>query len=146
MPHGMGEKKNHYLSKEHISSLSLSLLNLPLKARERKKKKRKFRSVWTRRSSHGSVPSFLLFPVSQSSSFREIDVIKQVFCESMLKNSEKFYSHMFVDSIVRADDKVLEITLHKMIVHCTNLPFEFRQKSADWLLDKGFRLDIGGAE
>lgn len=59
---------------------------------------------------------------------------------------EKFYSPMFVDSIVRADDKVLEITLHKMIVNCTSLPFDFRQKSADWLFDKGFRLDVWGAD
>ena len=59
---------------------------------------------------------------------------------------EKYYSPMFVDSIVRADDKILEITLHKMIIHCVNLPFDFRQKSADWLFDKGFKLDLGGAD
>lgn len=57
---------------------------------------------------------------------------------------EKFYSPMFTDAITRADEKVLEITLHKMIVHCINLPFDFRQKSADWLIDRGFNLDIGG--
>lgn len=58
---------------------------------------------------------------------------------------KKYYSPMFVDSIVRADDEVLEITLHKMIIHCVKLPIEFRQKSADWLFDRGYRLDIGGA-
>ena len=59
---------------------------------------------------------------------------------------EKYYSPMFVDAIVRADDKVLEITMHKMIVHCTNLPFDFRQESADWLLDRGFHLELGESE
>ena len=49
-------------------------------------------------------------------------------------------------SMLNASDKVLEITLHKMIVNCTNLPFDFRQESADWLLDRGFRLDLGESE
>lgn len=56
----------------------------------------------------------------------------------------KWYDLMFVDAIARASDEVLEMTLHKMIVHCTNLPFDFRQKSADWLLDRGLRLDLWG--
>ena len=46
-------------------------------------------------------------------------------------------------ALISATDEVLEITLHKMIVNCTNLPFDFRQESADWLLDRGYRLDIG---
>lgn len=58
---------------------------------------------------------------------------------------EEYYNPMFVDAIARAKDEVLEITLHKMIIHCTNLPFDFRQKSADWLLDRGYDLEIGGA-
>lgn len=58
---------------------------------------------------------------------------------------EEYYNPMFVDVIARAKDEVLEITLHKMIIHCTNLPFDFRQKSADWLLDRGYDLEIGGA-
>lgn len=41
---------------------------------------------------------------------------------------EEWYDLMFVDAIARASDEVLEMTLHKMIVHCTNLPFDFRQK------------------
>ena len=52
---------------------------------------------------------------------------------------------MIVDSLARAKDEVLEITLHKMITHCVNLPFDYRQKSADWLLDRGYNLDLGGA-
>ena len=43
-------------------------------------------------------------------------------------------------SMLEASDDVLEITLHKMIVHCANLPFEFRQESADWLLDRGYSV------
>lgn len=58
------------------------------------------------------------------------------------KNAE-YYSPMFVDAINRAEDKVLEITLHKMIVHCTNLPDNLRIKSGEWLINRGFSLDIG---
>ena len=61
---------------------------------------------------------------------------------------EHFFNLMFVDAIARATDELLEITLHKMIINCTNLPFEFRQKSADWLLDRGYSIEIikGGAD
>lgn len=65
---------------------------------------------------------------------------------NFIKIHEEYYSPMFVDAFARAKDEVLEVTLHKMIVSCTNLPFDFRQKSADWLLDRGFRLDIGGTD
>ena len=58
---------------------------------------------------------------------------------------EKYYNPMMVDALARAKDEVLEITLHKMIIHCVNLPFDYRQKSADWLLDRGYRLNLGGA-
>ena len=62
--------------------------------------------------------------------------------------NEHFFNLMFVDAIARATDELLEITLHKMIINCTNLPFEFRQKSADWLLDRGYSIEIikGGAD
>jgi hypothetical protein len=58
---------------------------------------------------------------------------------------EEYYNPMMVDALARAKDEVLEITLHKMIIHCVNLPFDYRQKSADWLLDRGYSLDLGGA-
>lgn len=58
---------------------------------------------------------------------------------------EGYYNPMMVDALARAEDEVLEITLHKMIIHCVNLPFDYRQKSADWLLDRGYSLDLGGA-
>lgn len=58
---------------------------------------------------------------------------------------EGYYNPMMVDALARAEDEVLEITLHKMIIHCVNLPFDYRQKSAYWLLDRGYSLDLGGA-
>ena len=59
-----------------------------------------------------------------------------------VKKHKQYYDKCFVDSFVKAKDEVLEITLHKMIVNCTSLPFDFRQKSADWLLDRGYSLEI----
>ena len=59
-----------------------------------------------------------------------------------VKKHEEYFSPMFVDALTRATDEVLEITLHKMIVNCTNLPFDFRQKSADWLLDRHYSLEL----
>lgn len=57
---------------------------------------------------------------------------------------ENCFSLMFVDAIAKASDEVLEITLHKMIVNAINLPLVYRVKSAGWLCERGFRLDIGG--
>ena len=34
--------------------------------------------------------------------------------------------------------------VHKAICHITNIPFEVRQKSADWLFDHGSTPEIGG--
>ena len=65
--------------------------------------------------------------------------------KKFVKKYEKYYSPMIANSMTKAKDEVLEITLHKMIIHCVNLPFDYRQKSADWLLDKGYSLDLGGA-
>lgn len=59
-----------------------------------------------------------------------------------VKEHEEMYTPLFADAIVRASDELIEMTLHKMIVHCEDLPFDFRQKSADWLLDKGLSLNI----
>ena len=61
-----------------------------------------------------------------------------------IKKHERFYPPGYARAVERAADEVLEITMHKMIVHCINLPFDYRQKSADWLLDRGFSLEIGG--
>ena len=39
---------------------------------------------------------------------------------------EECYNPMMVDALARSKDEVLEITLHKMIIHCVNLPFDYR--------------------
>ena len=65
--------------------------------------------------------------------------------KKFVKKYEQYYSPMIANSMARAKDEVLEITLHKMIIHCVNLPFDYRQKSADWLLNRGYSLDLGGA-
>ena len=65
--------------------------------------------------------------------------------KKFVKKYEQYYSPMIANSMARAKDEVFEITLHKMIIHCVNLPFDYRQKSADWLLDRGYSLDLGGA-
>ena len=57
---------------------------------------------------------------------------------------KQYYSPMIANSMAKAKDEVLEITLHKMIIHSVNLPFDYRQKSADWLSDRGYSLDLGG--
>ena len=59
-----------------------------------------------------------------------------------VNKNKGLYTKQFVKAFNKASDEVVKITLHKMIVSCTNLPFDFRQKSADWLLDRGFSLDI----
>lgn len=56
--------------------------------------------------------------------------------------NRKHYSPMFIVMLEKASYATLEATLHKMIVNCTNLPEEYRQKSADWLVEKGFGKDI----
>lgn len=58
---------------------------------------------------------------------------------------EELYDPAYIRALHRMSDEFLELVLHKMIVNCTNLPFDFRQKSADWLLERGFALEMGGA-
>ena len=62
--------------------------------------------------------------------------------KKFIAKHEEYYSPMFVDAISRASNEVLEITLHKMIVNCTNLLTGFREKSAEWLIIRGFSLEI----
>ena len=58
------------------------------------------------------------------------------------KNAGKYYDKEFAQRFENASDEVAEITLHKMIVHCTNLPFSLREKSMKWLLTNGHSLKI----
>ena len=55
---------------------------------------------------------------------------------------EEYYSPMFIDAFARVSDEVVEITLHKMIYHCTNLPLYLREKSVRWLTEHNFDLEV----
>jgi hypothetical protein len=52
------------------------------------------------------------------------------------------YGAEFVDSFRAASDEIAEITLHKMIANCTNLPKTQRIISRLWLISRGFSADI----
>lgn len=52
------------------------------------------------------------------------------------------YSTEFITAFNEATDKVLEVSLHKMIVNAVNLPIELRETSSQWLLSRGFDLSI----
>ena len=52
------------------------------------------------------------------------------------------FDEHFVKAITSAPSSILELTLHKMIVNVKSLPKEARNKSAEWLLDKGYSGDI----
>jgi hypothetical protein len=65
--------------------------------------------------------------------------------KKFIAKHKECYNPTVVDALAKAKYEVLEITLHKMIIHCVNLPFDYRQKSADWLMDRGYSLDLGGA-
>lgn len=60
-----------------------------------------------------------------------------------INNHPHSYGKEFIKAINQASDQVLEISLHKMIVHAVRLPEKFRQESADWLIEHGFDLNIG---
>lgn len=62
---------------------------------------------------------------------------------TFINKHAEHYDPIFIDAINAAPDAILEITVHKMIVNCTNLPFEFRTESAFWLLDRGYNLEVG---
>ena len=55
---------------------------------------------------------------------------------------EEFYSEEYIKKFNEADDEVLEVTLHKMIVNVTSLPPQLRADSARWLIFNGFALYI----
>ena len=42
------------------------------------------------------------------------------------------------------DDEAFWRGVHKAICHITNIPFEVRQKSAEWLFEHGSTPNIGG--
>lgn len=59
-----------------------------------------------------------------------------------VKKYDEFYSAEMHYIFMTASDEVLEITLHKMIVHASNIPAPRREKSREWLLRHGYDLSI----
>lgn len=53
-------------------------------------------------------------------------------------NNSELYEPAVVNGIMSCTDEVAEITLHKMITGCTNLPFEYRMNSVAWLTERGY--------
>ena len=52
------------------------------------------------------------------------------------------FSKGYITAFNAATDEVLEITLHKMIVNVPKLPKDLRDRSALWLVMRGFDLNI----
>jgi len=52
------------------------------------------------------------------------------------------FSKEFISAFDKATDEVLEISLHKMIVNAVKLPKDMRDRSALWLVVRGFDLNI----
>lgn len=59
-----------------------------------------------------------------------------------VNDNKQYYGEGYVNSFNNASDATLEITLHKMIVNVTSLPEELRSKSAQWLVTRGYGLNI----
>lgn len=59
-----------------------------------------------------------------------------------VETHKEFHDPAQIAAFRRASEEVLEISLHKMIVNATNLPFEFRAKSAEWLFDRNYKTDL----
>ena len=56
--------------------------------------------------------------------------------------NKKHYSPMFIVMLEKASYETLEVILHKMIANCPTLPEDYRNKSADWLLERGYLNNI----
>lgn len=52
------------------------------------------------------------------------------------------FTKEFISAFDKAADEVLEISLHKMIVNAVKLPKNMRDRSAQWLVMRGFDLNI----
>lgn len=55
-----------------------------------------------------------------------------------VKTHAELYDKEYVENFKKASDEVVEITLHKMIANCTNLPNDFVKESIVWLLERGY--------
>lgn len=59
-----------------------------------------------------------------------------------VKANASYYDEGFRKAINNAPDKILEITLHKMIVSVPKLPKRLRDNSIRWLWERGYSLSI----
>ena len=56
--------------------------------------------------------------------------------------NEESYGRTFVLCFKFAPKKMVEATMHKMIVHCESLPDDFRAESEKWLFKRGMDLEL----
>lgn len=56
--------------------------------------------------------------------------------------NEEYYGKSFVLCFKFAPKKMVEATMHKMIVHCESLPDDVRDESEEWLLKRGMDLKL----
>ena len=73
------------------------------------------------------------------------EMLKKCSIEELRKfvnEHKKHFTSEYVESFNAAPDKVLEITLHKMIVNAVKLPQNLRERSALWLMFRGYNLGI----
>ena len=61
---------------------------------------------------------------------------------NFVNNNADLYGIEFVEAFNRASDEVAEITLHKMIVNCTNLPQKLRLISKQWLINHFYDCEV----
>ena len=61
---------------------------------------------------------------------------------AFVNSHKEYYSTEYLRNFNSASDEVLEITLHKMIMQVPKLPKALRDKSALWLITRGFSLNI----
>lgn len=58
--------------------------------------------------------------------------------KKFVRKYKKFYSKEYLENFEKADDKLLEVTLHKLIANSFDLPENFIMKSVEWLEKNGF--------
>lgn len=52
------------------------------------------------------------------------------------------YDTFHKEAFSKMPNQQIEIIMHKMIVHCINIPLEVRQESKNWLEDRGYSAEI----
>ena len=52
------------------------------------------------------------------------------------------YDTFHKEAFSKMSNKQIELIMHKMIIHCTNIPLEIRQESENWLADRGLSTSM----